>query len=238
MVGHPRRIVPLGRSSSRRRNPLAAIARSHVLDAGSWHRTRSAAPPRSTCGLRSDFVRLTARLPRKRGPAIAASAAQRNSARSRFESPVMTPAVLPRRSGRSFRDATIIHGPASRRRSDSRLSRRNPCIWKARHGPRIHGGGRWPRLQYNRRSPLGRSMSSASGKQDSSRDLQTLRLSPRSRCGLRPSRSLPRSLRRARPSWTPPSTAFSARLRSQGGAREGRPSVAVGFGGAVAGASG
>jgi hypothetical protein len=40
------------------------------------------------------------------------------------------------------------------------------------------------------------------------------------------------------PSWTPPSTAFSARLRSQGGAWDARPSVAVGFGGAVAGASG
>jgi endonuclease I len=44
--------------------------------------------------------------------------------------------------------------------------------------------------------------------------------------------------RRDADSWTPPSTAFSGRLRSGGGARDARPSVAVGFGGAVAGASG
>ena len=39
-------------------------------------------------------------------------------------------------------------------------------------------------------------------------------------------------------SWTPPSTALPGRLRSRGGARERRPSVAVGFGGAVDGVSG
>ena len=71
-------------------------------------------------------------------------------------SSAMTPAVFPRRSGRSFSGCrrSFMARPVD---ADPilRLSRRNPCIWKARHGPRIHGGGRWPRLQYNRRSPLG-----------------------------------------------------------------------------------